>query len=279
MEEKGIKIMNYLKQKKWMISIIFVIVALISFFSISTLTSSPDFHQSSIQALDDKKVTVMELVAATAATSTAISLIPGDAAMPIANQISEISNYLLIVICVIIIEKYMLTISGFIAFKFLIPIACIFGILYLFLKKGFFKILAIKLSIFAVAFFLLVPTSVQITQIIETAYQTSIQETIDAAQESTIEKDDKDNGFLSGIISSVEGATTKAIEQAKTMLSNFVDAIAVLMVTSCFIPILVVLCFTWLVKMIFNIQINVPTQLTTISKKKDIVEDTQQQIN
>lgn len=260
--------MQFFKSKKITMSLVFVLIALLSFFLIANLTSSTDFHKLSIEALDNKKVTVMELVAATAATSTAISLIPGDVAMPIANQISQISNYLLIVICVIIMEKYMLTISGFISFKIFIPIACILGILYLFVHKSFLKTIAIKLSVFALAFFLLVPTSVQVTKIIETTYQASIQETIDAAHDNSMEEDKKNDGFLSGIISSVEGATTKAIEHAKTMLSNFVDAIAVLIVTSCMIPILVLLCFSWLVKMIFNIRISVPESLALTNKKK-----------
>ena len=111
---------------------VLLVVALVSALWLARVTSDPAFHASSIAALDEKKVTVMELTAATAAGSVAISAVPGDATTPIANQISELSGYLLIVVGAIMLEKLLLSLTCYAAFQLLIPIACVLGIVYLF---------------------------------------------------------------------------------------------------------------------------------------------------
>lgn len=261
-------------RSKFLIALILIGVGLFSYFVISGKASSPQFHLNSIELLDQKKITVMELVAASATASTAISLIPGDTAMPIANQISSISSYLLIVICIIVVEKYLLTISGFITFSILIPIACISGVLYLFVKYDFFKSAAIKLTVFGIALFMLVPISVKVTNLIENTYQASIEQTIDDAKKSAEEiQTEEENGFLSGIISSVENATGNMVKKAEKMFSNFIDAVAVLIVTSCCIPVFVLLGLLGIIKMIFNYEVKVPKKMLPLTKgnsKKNI---------
>ena len=54
---------------------------------IARFTSSTEFNAKTIQSLDDKKTTVMELAAASTAASAAITLIPGDVGTPIANKL------------------------------------------------------------------------------------------------------------------------------------------------------------------------------------------------
>lgn len=251
---------NYFNKDKLIRITILCIIALLSMFVIADMASSPQTHLASIQVLDEKKMTVMEMIAASAASSTAISFIPGDAAMPIANQITSISNYLLIVICVIVIEKYLLTITGYVTFKILIPVACLLGAIYLFANKEFLKNLAIKLSIFGLAIFLLVPTSVHITKIVESTYQSSIEETLEEAKNNSeeLKTEEEEKGFISSIINSTEKVTSNMLKKVEKTLSDFIDAAAVLIVTSCVIPILVLLGFVWIVKILFNLNISVP---------------------
>ena len=66
------------KQKKILFALIPIVIALLSFFVIARFTSSTEFNAKTIQSLDDKKTTVMELAAASTAASAAITLIPGD---------------------------------------------------------------------------------------------------------------------------------------------------------------------------------------------------------
>ena len=44
------------------------------------------------------------------------------------------------------------------------------------------------------------------------------------------------------------GSATKAYEWAKTVLSNYMSSVAVMLVTTIAIPILMLFCFLWLVK-------------------------------
>ena len=46
------------------------------------------------------------------------------------------------------------------------------------------------------------------------------------------------------------------VDYVTGLLSRFVEAIAVMMVTSCLIPILVVIFFSWLMKLLFKVDIS-----------------------
>ena len=109
--------MSKIDMKKILKVAVPLVVALISIFVLSKYATSTKFHEETIKALDAKKETVMELTAASTAASAAITLIPGDTATPIAEQIADLSSYFLIVICAIYLEKYLLTITGFGAFN------------------------------------------------------------------------------------------------------------------------------------------------------------------
>jgi len=133
-------------------TIVAIIIALVSIFAVAPLTKSYKFHSNSIQALDDKKVTVTELTVAAVGVSTALAAvgvstalaaIPGDATIPLANQIMDLSSYLLIVIGVIFLEKILLTLTGYVSFTFLIPIACLLYCIYIYSKKDISKIMYI----------------------------------------------------------------------------------------------------------------------------------------
>ena len=104
------------KQKKILFALIPIVIALLSFFVIARFTSSTEFNAKTIQSLDDKKTTVMELTAASTAASAAITLIPGDVGTPIANKLADLSSYFLIVLSAIYLEKYLVTITGYAAF-------------------------------------------------------------------------------------------------------------------------------------------------------------------
>lgn len=256
--------------EKIIITILLIVIAVLSIFVISKVTSSAEFHAKTIESLDDKKITVMELTAATAGTSTAIAAIPSDATTPLANQIIELSSYLLIVVGAIFLEKILLTLTGYITFTYIIPASCVLGVIYLYVPKDILKNLAIKLAIFGLVIFMVVPLSVQISNLIENTYETSINQTIEDAKsfgeevEETKEDENKKEGIWNNITSAVTGAisnlgkgVSELIEKGKTILSNFIDAIAILLITTCVIPIAVLIFIIWIIKIIFGINIPV----------------------
>ena len=105
------KVMN--NRRKQIIKIIIpLIIALLSIFVLARFTTSTEYHAKTIQSLDEKKATVMELTAASTAASAVITLIPGDTGTPIAEKLADLSSYFLTVLCALFLEKYLLTITG-----------------------------------------------------------------------------------------------------------------------------------------------------------------------
>nr|WP_295948532.1 hypothetical protein [uncultured Agathobaculum sp.] len=239
---------------------VLLVVGLVSFFWLAKTTADPAFHAASIAALDEKKVTVMELTAATAAGSVAISAVPGDATTPIANQISELSGYLLIVVGAIMLEKLLLSLTCYAAFQFLIPIACVLGIVYLFAHIEWCRVLARKLALFGIVICLIVPASIQVTRIVDETFQ--IQQTVDDAEQAVEQPADteEEGSWFSQIGEAITGTVSDAVDQAEAALSRFIDAVAALLITTCVIPIAVLLFFVWVTKLIFGIEMKVSSQ-------------------
>lgn len=246
-----------------------LIIAFFSVFVVSGIASSVEFHADSITALEEKQTTVLELTAASTAASAAISLLPGDTATPIAEKLADLSSGFLVVLCAIYLEKYLLTLTGFAAFNFLIPISCVLYAANVFLKRDGIRTIAKKLLIFGIAIVLVIPVSVQVSNLIEDTYQASIEATIENAKETTGEVEnsteeltgESEKGFLEGLISKItDGISNVASgisEKVGDMINSFIEALAVLLVTSCVIPILVMLLFVWLVKITFSVSLPV----------------------
>lgn len=276
------------KQKKILFALIPIVIALLSFFVIARFTSSTEFNAKTIQSLDDKKTTVMELAAASIAASAAITLIPGDVGTPIANKLADLSSYFLIVFSAIYLEKYLVTITGYAAFKILVPIACVFFSGYLLWRKEILRVVAQKFLLFGLAVYLVIPASVKVADMIETTYASSIESTIETAKQTTDEiesetgesgqvddkssneksqsdsdSDSKENagGFFSGLFNKVQEGVSTATANVENVLNNFIEALAILLVTSCLIPILVLIFFVWLVKMLLGLNIDIPTSV------------------
>lgn len=252
------------------VALLALAMALASFFVLAPHFSSTDAFRSTIDALDEKNKTVLSLMGASTGSSAAISLLPGDAGTPIAEKLVDLSSDFLIVLAAIYLEKYLLTILGVVSFKVLIPVACalLLGAAAVWNhpagRMALTKISA-KLLIFAIAVFCVVPASVWVSSKIEETYEASIAQTIQTAEDTTeaIEKsadegesDDSSNP-LSFLLKTPE-KLNKLTESARNSLSNFIEALAVMIVTSCIIPLLVLLFFLWLAKMILGVNVDLP---------------------
>ncbi len=114
-----------------------------------------------------------------------------------------------------------------------------------------------KLAALGAVLLLAIPTSSWVTNRIDATYQTSIRESIESAEAlaegaAEVEKGDakKDEagilGFFQGAIDTVTGGITSAVEGAQESLNQFIESLAVMLVTSCLIPILVLLFYFWM---------------------------------
>ncbi len=241
-------------------AVIPLLVAAVSVFVIAGYASSPQFHAATIASLDEKSGTVLELTAASAAASAAITLLPGDTATPIADKLAELSSYFLIVISAIYLEKYLTTITGYAAFVILIPAACILLAVNAFARKELLRRIAWKLTVFGLAVALVIPASVRVSDMIDETYNTSIQATIHSAIETTEqipveseeEEETSETGIIREFVSGVKDTVSSTGYSIKRVLNNFVNALAVMLVTSCLIPILVMLFFIWVTKILIG---------------------------
>ena len=145
------------KRKTIIIVAILAVIALVSIFLVSGVASSEESFTGTYSSLDAKRTTVTELMGVTAASSTAISLLPGDAGTPIADQLADLSGYFLFILAAICLEKWMVTISGLLAFRLIIPISCGILIAARILKNESWKVIGIKLVCFALMLFAIVP--------------------------------------------------------------------------------------------------------------------------
>ena len=77
------------------------------------------------------------------------------------------------------------------------------------------------------------------------------------------DSDSKENagGFFSGLFNKVQEGVSTATANVENVLNNFIEALAILLVTSCLIPILVLIFFVWLVKMLLGLNIDIPTSV------------------
>lgn len=295
--------MNINKQK-CITAIVLLLVAILSITVVGKYASAPENHQKTIASLDEKKQTVMELTAASTVTSALITLLPGDTATPIAEKMADVSGYLLVVLCAIYLEKYLVTITGYVAFTYLIPIACGLWIFNLIFANATVRKLAAKLVVFGLAISLVVPASVKISDLIGDTYQAQIEATIEdakntqnilensgvvddtnevgttgtgttgAATGSAQKKNNSESGSVSNIfdwakdaissakdsvanvVENVTVSTEDLVQKVENSLNHFIEAVAVMIITSCVIPMLVLLLFFWMVKIVLDVDLS-----------------------
>ena len=244
--------------------VLLLIIGLGCFFGISGWQSSPETHRTSIEYLNEKQATVMKLTAASTAASAAVSALPGDTGSAIAEKLADLTSDFLIVLCAIMLEKYLLTITGYAVFRFILPAVCVLLIVRQFRSSEILAKFAFKLALFGMAVWLAVPGVITVSRMIEATYETSLSQTIEDAQSAADSDSDSDkSGFWSGITSSVQNAVSGVTEKFEKLLSNVMEALAVLIVTSCVLPVLVLLFLLWIVKMLTGIDFNLPKRKST----------------
>ena len=254
--------MEKMTKQRFYLCLGLVAAALISALLLSRIWTSVDFHSGSISYINEKIGNVMGLTAASTAASAAISLIPGDAGLPVANQLASFSSEFMLIMCGLYLEKYLLIMTGYIAFYGLIPLSCFFGILNVFKHKDQYK-------------------RIQISKAIDDIYQYSTENVVEQANDIKVEdvpQQEKAQNWLEGLIDSVQEGIdsvsmglSDAVEEGKMLVSNMIEAIAIMIITSCVIPIVVFMILLWGSKSIMGINYEVVdlNKLLNIKNKKN----------
>ena len=261
----------------WARVVIPIALALISILAVAPRLSSVETYRGTIEMLDAEKSNVLTLTGASTAVSASVTLLPGDICTPIAEKLMDLSQDFTIVLCAIYFEKYMLTVLGYFVFTWLLPAALLLYVVNVFLRRDGLRTLAIRLFTFGLCIYLIIPTSVKISGMINEVYQSSIDATITAATESageieavtgnvkSSEETEQEQTVLEKIAQIVEEGVVVlsqdiagATARLKATVDRYIDALAVMIVTSCVIPIVVVIVFLWLARILVGLDIHLP---------------------
>jgi hypothetical protein len=190
--------------------------------------------------------------------------------MPIANQIAELTSYFIVILGAILLQKMLMAVVGYVSFIFIIPAACFLGISYLYTKKDIIRNLAIKLAVFGIILFAAIPASIQVSDLMYDSYQASIEQTFETAEQNKEYIEDKKQDlsaedrnwmekagdYLSGFTSKIGNDISAMLKKGEDTLTSFLDAIAILIIISCVVPIVVILIFVWIIKILFSFDSN-----------------------
>lgn len=259
-----VKLMQKIDMQKIVAVLVLSVVLFLSMNVFSKEASDPENHKETIEALDEKKADILKLTATSAAASTALAAIPGDATTPVANKLADLTSYFMIILMVVFLEKYLVTLTGYAAFSILVPVACILLGIGICLNKNFLKILALKITAFALVIFLIIPVSMNVSAIIEQTYDLTVETAMEEAQDITDEineSTDSEGNIIDKALSKIKDGVDGLLEKGETLLNHFVETIAVMLVTSCMIPVVVLLFMLWFVRILFGIQINLPQNM------------------
>lgn len=272
---------------------ILLVLALVSIFLLGNIFSNPETYLGITATLDEKKANVMGLMTTTTAASAAISLIPNDVGGPIAEKLVDLSSYFMVILAVIYLEKFLITIFGTLTFQILLPVALVCIAVAIFSPEGSrgkenWRKMGIKLGAFGLAIFLVVPTSVWVSDRIDESFETSLAAANTAMQESTAQIEEsvqeaeeqeaaqaQEKSFfesiadtVSGGFNAITGAVQGALDGFVNQLNQMIDTLAVMIVTSCLIPIVVLAFFLWIIKMLTGLDFGTTsTVMNTASSK------------
>ena len=265
------------------------IVALVVLALLSGFVARPHFADtktwdSTIEVIDQKKGNVLALTTSCVALSAGITALPGDTGTPVAEQLAQLSGNLGIVLAVLYLEKYLLTILWSVGLGILIPLALVLfavslGIHGRWSTSAVLRRVATRVLVVAVIGMALVPASVWVSQKVDETYQVSIEQTeqkATGAAEASSSKSKKkseaktDKNVLEQLTEGASSLLTSVTDSAKSMtdevvqqVTDLIEGVIVMIVTSCVIPLLVLAAFLWLGHVLLGIDISGPTNYLT----------------
>lgn len=258
-----------------------VLLGLLSFFVLAPVASDPGTLSGVRSSLDSQQATVTGLAGTSTAIAAGLSVVPGDALTPVADKLIEVSGWFVVIIVAIFVQKILVTVAGSVAFMVIVPLACTLAIVSIYSGRLVFRSLALKLAAFAVVLALAVPASIWAsTALTDTHAQATAAANAaeDAADESSEPVDDAgsapagEEGFLGSIqnwiadavdnvgdfVESAAGTIGEVKDDAIRASEYYTEQFALLLVTTCIMPILVLLLLWWVVRMLFSVDIGAP---------------------
>lgn len=265
------------------------IVALVVLALLSGFVARPHFADtktwdSTIEVIDQKKGNVLALTTSCVALSAGITALPGDTGTPVAEQLAQLSGNLGIVLAVLYLEKYLLTILWSVGLGILIPLALVLfavslGIHGRWSTSTVIRRVATRVLVVAMIGMALVPASVWVSQKVDETYRVSIeaaeQKATEASKASSTKSEKKseateNKNVLEQLTDGASSLLTSVTDSAKSMtdevvqqVTDLIEGVIVMIVTSCVIPLLVLVAFLWLGHTLLGIDISGPANYLT----------------
>ena len=233
--------------KKYALVAVVLLAAVISFTIIAPWAADPVNHVSTIEKTENKISAVMTLSGGAAGASATLSVLPGDLCTPLATELAELAKYFLIILSALYLEKFLITISGYITFSVLIPLALIIVAAVIISGNKRFLSLAGKLAIIGVIIYLIVPASTMLSDKIYQTQEDTVAQTIEEYNNLDISGDSD-----SGIIGEITTITTNTIDKVTNFISDLTESLAVMIVTACIVPAIVFAFLVWMMKVMFS---------------------------
>lgn len=274
-------------KKKIIWSVALVAVALLSFFVFARFFSSDKVLKGTYNYLDTKKNQVIGINGAVIGTAVLFSAIPGNIDTAIVSALTGLQKPCFTVLAAVFAERHLAGILSNISFACIIPLACIFGVISVWTNGSALKKLAIKLTIMGLVLSLTIPASVVLSKHVEKISSADekiaeVQSMDDEAAESS--DSTKDKSGLSAMLNKIadaaddvkdkledpKGALTEVQEKVKNWINGVIEALVIMIITSCVIPILVFIFLFWILRMLFQIDLPAISRHTTslLSKSK-----------
>ena len=277
-------------RKEKLVKILAIVFLMVFSFTVLThVIPESKFVQDTVKHLEDSQNTIMKFSGTTIATSLSLSALPNDFASPLASTVSDLNTYFIFIFAVLFVEK-LLVIEGIkIALVWMIPAACILGILAIVFEKEMFKNFAKKLLILGISVILVVPMSTHFTETVCADYLTYVDETIEEADagagkinEIMAEGNEEATFFdkLSDAFKTAISDVNDLLAYFKNVVKKCVNSVAVMIVTTFVLPMLVMLLFRWLLTELFalhlpapKVSIKLPKELKNkFHKETDLIE-------
>lgn len=279
----------------WIRIVAYVLVAVLSFFVLFSMFSTQKMSNESDSTqtyLSEKRDQILTLAASSAGIAMAISMLPDDWGTSLSDQIAKISGALAIILSAIYLEKALVSFSGLIAFRLLIPVACLLFILDVLKPNPIAKNMAKRFCALALAIIFVVPISIYASKKIENNIIATDNIAVSETQEEDSASDNNGTGIenaatkISGkkavtkvknaFSSFIDGVENKANDikdmatsvvgksqekyndlkdEAVNTIEEIVDKLAIMIITACVIPLVVLIFLIWFLKVLFNIDL------------------------
>lgn len=235
-----------------------ILIALVSFLYSGNEDSA--FANNTQKMLDERIDDALILSSASAISSVAVTLLPGDVATPVANKISDLTGYFIVASLFLYTEKFLLTILGYALFKVLIPIACGIYAVTLYKENEELKRITSRVVLFSLMVFVSIPVSAKISDMVYSRYAVDIGTVVKASTTVTTSEEggEKTTGILDIVSEKISGVTASFTNRVGELFRSFIDIISVTIVSSCVIPLLVLAILLWLLNKLFGLKVFFP---------------------